>query len=109
MRCEHGFYRKQIPCPVCDADRCVHETRDGIKPKPRNAPSFCLTTGVVLGGATVVRRLDHNRVEMLCRCGAVYPISRSAVGRHHRVGTVSMCAPCQRRATVLRLEARRAG
>lgn len=85
-RCDHGFERSVVPCPVCDRG-IAEEAADRAEGRTRPAPSVRR----VRGQGEVITREGSFR----CRkCRELKPLSAFYVSRSLTRGHQSMCRVC---------------
>jgi hypothetical protein len=102
-RCAHGFAVgiPGIRCSECRASMARRKAAGSGRP-PINCKIF---PGSVVGGSLILQRLSNDRIEAKCPCGETYEVSRSALSRNQRTGTIARCLTCRHKSLGMSLEA----
>jgi len=83
-RCDHGFERSVVPCPVCDS-------------RKSKAPLPMSLKGLKIGKLTGIDLAPGEQSVWLlkCECGEVVTMNRRSLRKSFQFGHVSACPRCR--------------
>lgn len=87
-RCPDGFLVGSGLCQVCEPRAASRN--------PNKVTNEVFVVGFVVGGATILRKLDNDQVELRCACQETFVVDRRALAKcRFRKGWMR-CGECRR-------------